>query len=346
MATPSTQTKLVADTGKSGHGPSKNSFAASFVLDFEKPVIELEQKIAEMRSLADGSGMDSLRTEIDKLEKKAVRLRKDIFTKLTRWQKVQLARHPRRPYTLDYIKSICSSWLELHGDRCYADDHAIVGGFAEIEDEQVVLIGQQKGRGTKENLYRNFAMAHPEGYRKAIRLMNLAEKFNRPVVTFIDTPGAYPGLGAEERGQAEAIARSLYEMAQLTVPIIAIVIGEGGSGGALAISVADEIHMLEYAVYSVISPEGCASILYRDAAEAPQAAEALKLTAEDLKEIGIIDGIIKEPMGGAHEDYDFCAQQVKAQILASLKKLKQVPTAELIRARHKKYEQIGFWLDG
>jgi acetyl-CoA carboxylase carboxyl transferase subunit alpha len=345
MATPLTQPRPVMSSETKSGSSSRSSFAASYVLDFEKPVVELEQKISEMRGLAVGPGMESLKVEIDKLEKKAAKLRKEIFTKLTRWQKVQLARHPRRPYTLDYVERICSSWLELHGDRCFADDHAIVAGFATIEDEHVMLIGHQKGRGTKENLYRNFAMANPEGYRKAIRLMSLAQKFNRPVVTFIDTPGAYPGLGAEERGQAEAIARSLYEMARLTVPIIAIVIGEGGSGGALAISVADEIHMMEYSIYSVISPEGCASILYRDAAEAPQAAEALKLTADDLKEIGIIDGIIKEPSGGAHENLNESAERLKGLILTSLKRLKSIPTSELIAARHKKYEEIGFWLD-
>lgn len=344
MASPLTQTKPAPPKSTKTNG-SRATFASTYVLDFEKPVVELERKIAEMRNLATGPGMDSLKTEIDKLEKKASKLRKEIFAKLTRWQKVQLARHPRRPYMLDYVERICDNWLELHGDRCYADDHAIVAGFATIEDEQVLLIGQQKGRGTKDNLFRNFAMAHPEGYRKAIRLMNLAQKFNRPVVTFIDTPGAYPGLGAEERGQAEAIARSLYEMARLTVPVIAIVIGEGGSGGALAISVADEIHMMEYSIYSVISPEGCASILYRDAAEAPQAAEALKLTADDLKEIGIIDNIISEPSGGAHEDFDASAVSIKSVILSSLKRLKEIPTDELIAARHKKYEEIGFWLD-
>jgi acetyl-CoA carboxylase carboxyl transferase subunit alpha len=289
--------------------------------------------------------MDSLRTEIDKLEKKAVRLRKDIFTKLTRWQKVQLARHPRRPYTLDYIKSICSSWLELHGDRCYADDHAIVGGFAEIEDEQVVLIGQQKGRGTKENLYRNFAMAHPEGYRKAIRLMNLAEKFNRPVVTFIDTPGAYPGLGAEERGQAEAIARSLYEMAQLTVPIIAIVIGEGGSGGALAIGVGDRMFMLQYSIYSVISPEGCASILWKSADKASDAAEALGVTSERLKELKLIDDIIEEPLGGAHRNPDETASRLKALLVEQVEQLERLPMDQLIAARYQRLMSYGDYLE-
>lgn len=324
---------------------AKSAFANGFVLDFEKPVAELEQKISEMRALTTGSGMDGIKTEIDRLEKRAVRMRREVYSKLTRWQKVQLARHPRRPYTLDYIERICDSWMELHGDRGFSDDHAIVGGMAEIGGETVMLIGHQKGRGTKDNLYRNFAMANPEGYRKAIRLMKLAARYRRPVVTLVDTPGAYPGLGAEERGQAEAIARSLYEMAHLPTPIITIVIGEGGSGGALAISVADEIHMLEYAIYSVISPEGCASILYRDAAEAQRAAEALKLTASDLMDLKIIDGIIEEPTGGAHNDADAAAENVKKRILECLSRLKGVPLDKLIRARHGKYEKIGFWFE-
>ncbi len=238
------------------------------------------------------------------MQKKAVRMREEVFSKLSRWQKVQLARHPRRPYTQDYLDRLCSNFLELHGDRCFADDHALISGIGEIDGKSMLIMGHQKGRGTKENIYRNFGMANPEGYRKAVRHLALAQKFKLPVVTFIDTPGAYPGLGAEERGQAEAIARSLYEMARLNVPIITFVIGEGGSGGALAISIADRIFMLEYSIYSVISPEGCASILYRDAGQAPQAAEALKLTADDLLELGIIDGIIPEPAGGAHENYD------------------------------------------
>lgn len=324
----------------------KSSYADAFVMDFEKPVIELERKIAEMRELAAGPSMKSLAVEIDRMEKKAAKLRSDVYRNLNSWQKVQMARHPRRPYTLDYVARLCDSFTELHGDRGFADDHAIVGGFAVIDGQDVLLIGHQKGRGTKENLYRNFAMANPEGYRKAMRLMRLAAKFKRPIVTLVDTPGAYPGLGAEERGQAEAIARSLYEMAQIPVPIVTIVIGEGGSGGALAISVADEIHMLEYSIYSVISPEGCASILYRDAGQAPQAAESLKLTATDLKELGIVDNIIEEPLGGAHTDPESTAHSLKLQINDSLQRLSKCSTRELLAARHKKYEKIGFFLEG
>ncbi len=324
---------------------SAKSFASTFVLEFEKPIVELEHKIEEMRSLAASSGMSNFEVEIERMQKKATRMREEVFSKLTRWQKVQLARHPRRPYTLDYIERICSSFLELHGDRCFADDHAIVSGIAELEGFQLVVMGHQKGRGTKENIYRNFGMANPEGYRKAIRLLALAQKFRLPVVTFIDTPGAYPGLGAEERGQAEAIARSLYEMARLDVPIMTFVIGEGGSGGALAISVADRIFMLEYSIYSVISPEGCASILYRDAGQAPQAAEALKLTADDLLELGIIDGIIPEPAGGAHENYDEIAKRIKDRILSTLPELIGESRLKLLEARHRKYERIGYFLE-
>ncbi len=343
MAERTAESKVLSTPDRAG--ASKGSFADLFVMDFEKPVVELERKISEMRKLAAGSGMKSLIVEIDRMEKKAARMRQEVFENLSAWQKVQMARHPRRPYSLDYVQRICDSWLELHGDRGYSDDHAIVGGFAEIGGQQVLLIGHQKGRGTKENLYRNFAMAHPEGYRKAMRLFSLAAKFNRPIVTLVDTPGAFPGLGAEERGQAEAIAHSLFEMARLPVPIVTIVIGEGGSGGALAISVADEIHMLEYSVYSVISPEGCASILYRDAGQAEQAAEALKLTSRDLLGLGIIDGIIPEPPGGAHNDYDQIAERVKQQIVTSLAGLQQLTVEQRIAARHRKYEKMGFWLE-
>ncbi len=323
----------------------KQGFASGFVLEFEKPIVELEHKIAEMRALAESSGMGNLSVEIDRMQKKAVRMREEVFSKLSRWQKVQLARHPRRPYTQDYLDRLCSNFLELHGDRCFADDHALISGIGEIDGKSMLIMGHQKGRGTKENIYRNFGMANPEGYRKAVRHLALAQKFKLPVVTFIDTPGAYPGLGAEERGQAEAIARSLYEMARLNVPIITFVIGEGGSGGALAISIADRIFMLEYSIYSVISPEGCASILYRDAGQAPQAAEALKLTADDLLELGIIDGIIPEPAGGAHENYDEIAARVKERILMTLPELTTDFTEKLLDARHKKYERIGFYLE-
>jgi len=335
-------TATVSANGTSG---AARGFASGFVLEFEKPIVELEHKIAEMRALAESSGMKNLSVEIDRMQKKAVKMREEVYSKLTRWQKVQLARHPRRPYTLDYIERLCSHFLELHGDRAFSDDHALVSGIGEFDGKSVLIIGNQKGRGTKENIYRNFGMANPEGYRKAIRHLALAQKFRLPVITFIDTPGAYPGLGAEERGQAEAIARSLYEMARLEVPIITFVIGEGGSGGALAISVADRIFMLEYSIYSVISPEGCASILYRDAGQAPQAAEALKLTAEDLLELGIIDGIIPEPAGGAHENYDEIAERVKGKIVNTLPELLAEPSQKLLEARHKKYERIGFFLE-
>lgn len=346
MANQTAEAKQSPVPDRGALGTSRGSFADTFVLDFEKPVAELERKIAEMRAIASGPGMKSLTQEIDRMEKKAAHMRQEVYKSLTAWQKVQIARHPRRPYALDYVQRICDSWLELHGDRGFADDHALVTGMAEIGGEQLVVIGHQKGRGTKDNLFRNFAMANPEGYRKALRFMKLAAKFNRPILTLIDTPGAYPGLGAEERGQAEAIARNLYEMARLPVPIIAVVIGEGGSGGALAISVADEIHMLEHSIYSVISPEGCASILYRDAGQAEQAAEALKLTAQDLISLKIIDGIIEEPVGGAHTDYDLAAQRVRNQVMASLSHLKKLKPRQLLTARHQKYEKMGFWIEG
>lgn len=330
---------------QNGTAQAKQGFASGFVLEFEKPIVELENKIAEMRALAESSGMGNLSVEIDRMQKKALKMREEVFSKLSRWQKVQLARHPRRPYTLDYIERICSQFMELHGDRCFADDHALISGIGEIDGSSFLIMGHQKGRGTKENIFRNFGMANPEGYRKAIRHLALAQKFRLPVVTFIDTPGAYPGLGAEERGQAEAIARSLYEMSRLGVPIVTFVIGEGGSGGALAISIADRIFMLEYSIYSVISPEGCASILYRDAGQAPQAAEALKLTADDLLELGIIDGIIPEPPGGAHENYDEIAARVKERILMTLPELSSESREKLLETRHKKYERIGFFLE-
>ncbi len=330
---------------KAGSADARSSLRNGYVLEFEKPIAEVEQKVSEMKQIARSGGLDSFSDDIRRMERKATKLKEEIYRKLTRWQKVQMARHPQRPYTLDYIPRICSGWTELHGDRCFADDKAIVGGLASIDDVPLMIIGHQKGRGTKDNLYRNFGMPNPEGYRKALRLMMLAAKFNRPVVTFIDTPGAYPGLGAEERGQAEAIAHNLFEMARLPVPIVTIVIGEGGSGGALAISVADRIFMLEHAIYSVISPEGCASILYRDAAEAERAAEALKLTAPDLVNLKIVDGIIEEPLGGAHRDVDAMAALIKEKILSTLKELQQLSPEELVRARQEKYANIGFWLE-
>jgi acetyl-CoA carboxylase carboxyl transferase subunit alpha len=338
---PDSKVNVVEPSG----GSARSGFADAFVLDFEKPVVEIERKIAEMRTLATKPGMKSLAVEIDRMERKAAHVRQEVYRNLTAWQKVQIARHPRRPYTLDYVQRICDSWIELHGDRGFADDHALVTGMAEIAGEKVMIIGHQKGRGTKDNLFRNFGMAHPEGYRKTLRLMKLAAKYKRPIITLIDTPGAYPGLGAEERGQAEAIARNLFEMAKLPVPIFAVVIGEGGSGGALAISIADEIHMLEYSIYSVISPEGCASILYRDAGLASQAAESLKLTAPDLLELKIIDGIIEEPFGGAHNDVDATAQRVRNCICERIAELKTKESAELLRARHAKYANMGFWLE-
>jgi len=313
-----------------------------FVLEFERPIIELEQKIEEMRVL-NRSGNLSVAEEIDKLQAKADQLKAEIFAKLGAWERVQLARHPRRPYTLDYITRITTHFTELHGDRRFADDTAIVAGLGQIEHIKLAIIGQQKGRGTKDNLYRNFGMANPEGYRKAIRVMELAAKFNRPILTLIDTPGAYPGLGAEERGQAEAIARNLFVMSQLPVPIAAVVIGEGGSGGALALGVADRVMMLENSIYSVISPEGCASILYHDAAKNRQAAEALKITAEDLKALGLIDEIIAEPLGGAHSDYDQAAHLLKVKVLKTFEELSAKSGEDLTAERREKYRRMGFW---
>ncbi|MBZ0264005.1 acetyl-CoA carboxylase carboxyltransferase subunit alpha [bacterium] len=311
-----------------------------FVFDFEKPIVELEKKIAEMKKLAVDSDVD-ISDEIRQLESKADQLRKDTFSHLSRWQRVQLARHPQRPFTLDYIDMIADKFHELHGDRLFRDDPAIVSGLGVIDGIRVAIIGHQKGRGTKDNLHRNFGMPNPEGYRKALRIMKLAEKFNLPIITFIDTFGAYPGLGAEERGQAEAIARNLFEMSGLRVPILAIVLGEGGSGGALALSVADRILMLEYSIYSVISPEGCASILYRDASMAYKAAEALKLTAPDLKELEIVDELLAEPLGGAHRDWNVAAKSIKDAILKYLPELMEMDPDERIEARIEKYGRMG-----
>lgn len=313
-----------------------------FVFDFEKPIVELEKKIGEMKDLAESGAVD-ITEEVSQLEAKAEKLREDIYSNLTRWQRVQLARHPKRPFTADYLERITDSFQELHGDRMFRDDPSIISGLGSIGGRKVAIIGHQKGRGTKQNLYRNFGMPHPEGYRKALRIMKLAEKFNRPIITIIDTPGAYPGLGAEERGQAEAIARNLFEMSKLTVPVVAIVIGEGGSGGALALGVADRVLMLEYSIYSVISPEGCASILYRDAAQADKAAEALKLTAPDLKELEIIDEIISEPSGGAHRDWDSAATSVKEALIRRLDELSEIPVDELAPSRVDKFSKIGFF---
>ncbi|RKY50901.1 MAG: acetyl-CoA carboxylase carboxyl transferase subunit alpha [Candidatus Neomarinimicrobiota bacterium] len=315
---------------------------SGIILDFEKPIVELEKKIQEMKDISAANGMD-LSGEIKSLEAKLEKLIKKTYSNLTRWQRVQLARHPARPYTLDYISRICSEFIEVHGDRFFGDDKAIVTGFGVIDDLKVVIIGQQKGRSTKENLYRNFGMPHPEGYRKALRVMKLAEKFNKPVISFIDTPGAYPGIGAEERGQAEAIARNLFEMSRLRVPILIVVIGEGASGGALGIGVGDRILVMENTWYSVISPEGCASILFRDASKAPIAAEAMKVTAYDLGELGIADEIIPEPIGGAHRDYDMAAKYVKETIVRHLRELLQIPVDELVERRIHKYGMMGSW---
>jgi len=314
-------------------------------LDFELPLVELEERIQTLEDSASVKGMD-VSEEVDKLRRKAKKLGQDIFSKLEPWQRVQLARHPRRPTTNDYIQHIFSDFVELHGDRMYRDDPAIVAGMATLGDRQIMLLGHQKGRDTKSNIKRNFGMAHPEGYRKALRLMEMAVRFERPIVTFIDTPGAYPGLGAEERGQAEAIARNLREMADMPVPIICIVTGEGGSGGALALGVGDRIFMLENSIYSVISPEGCAAILWRDGAKSKEAASAMKLTSNDAKRLGVIDGIIAEPVGGAHRDHKGMALDVKAQILDSLAELEKLSSSDLKDRRLQKYLDIGKYQDG
>ena len=310
-------------------------------LDFEQPIAALEDKIQELQELSVGDGV--LKPEIDRLKKKAQQLRESIFTNLTRWQRVQLARHPERPYTLDYIERITDDFIEIHGDRYHSDDHAIVGGFATIDGESVVLMGHQKGRDTKSRQYRNFGMANPEGYRKAYRLMKLAEKFDLPVITLLDTPGAFPGLEAEERGQAEAIAKNLKMMATLEVPIISIVIGEGASGGAIGIGMGNEVYMMENTWYSVIAPESCSSILWKTWDYKEQAAAALKLTAKDLLEMNVIDGIIPEPIGGAHRDYKESALAVKERCLESLKQLKKMKADKLVDQRIDKYASMGVW---
>ena len=306
-------------------------------LDFEKPIFELQKQIEDLKL----NGNIDLSNSVKELESKCNKLTKEIFASLNSWERVQLARHPDRPYTKDYIKNITTDFLELHGDRLFCDDEAIVGGIADLDGQKILIIGQQKGRDVEENISRNFGMPHPEGYRKALRLMKLAEKFSFPILTLIDTPGAYPGLGAEERGQAEAIARNLKEMSILKVPIIAVVIGEGGSGGALAIGVADTLAMLEYTIYSVISPEGCASILWRDAAMAGKAAEALKLFPNDLKKLEIIDKIIKEPLGGAHSDPEKMSETLKQFVLEELSILKKHKIAKLVDRRYEKLRKIG-----
>lgn len=309
-------------------------------LDFEKPILELETKINELKNFSSHKKVD-LASEIKKLEDKLQKMRTDIYSNLSAWQRVQIARHPHRPYTLDYIRMMTTDFVELHGDRLYADDLALLGGFAQFNDKKVLIIGHQKGRDTKENVKRNFGCAHPEGYRKAMRLMNMAEKFHLPIVIFIDTPGAYPGVGAEERGQAQAIAENLRDMIKIKTPIVAAIIGEGGSGGALGIGVADKVCILQNAYYSVISPEGCASILWRSSLKAPEAAEALKLTAEDLLKHGIIDEVIPEPPGGAHHDPETVAANLKKVICKHLKQLLGLSSKELLETRYEKYRTIG-----
>ena len=309
-------------------------------LDFEQPVADLEGKIEALRFAQDDSAVD-ISEEIGRLEKKGQTLTKDIYAKLTPWQISQVARHPQRPYTLDYIEHIFTDFDELHGDRSFADDHAIVGGLARFNGQPVMVIGHQKGRDTKEKIYRNFGMPRPEGYRKALRLMKLAEKFGIPVMTFVDTPGAYPGIDAEERGQSEAIGRNLYVMAELKVPIIVTIIGEGGSGGALAIAVGDVVQMLQYSTYSVISPEGCASILWKSADKASEAAEIMGITAPRLKTLGRIDKVVSEPCGGAHRDYAAMAQSLKKALQDALKQLSGLSTGELLEARFERLMAYG-----
>lgn len=310
------------------------------LLDFEKPIAELEAKLEDMKQLA-GDSDDKVRDAIQALEKKIKDLKTETFENLTGWQRVQISRHPDRPYTLDYIYEITTDFIELHGDRTVADDKAMVGGFGTIEGQTFMIIGQQKGRNTKQRQLRNFGMANPEGYRKALRLMKLAEKFNKPIVTLIDTPGAFPGLEAEERGQGEAIARNLKEMFMLKVPVICIVIGEGASGGALGIAIGDRVLMLENTWYSVISPESCSSILWRSWDYKEQAAEVLKLTGKDMLSLNLIDGIVKEPLGGAHNDLKWMAQEVKNTILSNYKELSTIPVEDLIQQRIDKFCAMG-----
>ena len=307
-------------------------------LEFEKPLLELENRITELRASEEPL---EARDEIAKLEERLARQQQRVYSGLTAWQRAQIARHPKRPHTLDLVNLLLEDWVELHGDRVFGDDKAIVGGLATFDGEPVVLIGHQKGRDTRENIARNFGMPHPEGYRKALRLMQLAGKFGKPIITFIDTPGAYPGLGAEERGQAEAIARNLREMAGLPTPVICVVTGEGGSGGALAIGVGNRVLMLEYAIYSVISPEGCAAILWGDAAKAPEAAELMRVTAPDLLKLGVIDAIVPEPIGGAHRNWEATAASLRAALRDQLWQLKSKSDAELIEERHEKFRRIG-----
>jgi acetyl-CoA carboxylase carboxyl transferase subunit alpha len=310
------------------------------ILEFERPIAELEKKISDMKDFSVGESIE-LSGEIASLEKKLERLRDEVYNNLSRWQMVQLSRHPKRPYTLDYIHNMTTGFIELHGDRRYADDPAMVGGFAYLDGQPVMMVGQQKGRDTKEKVRRNFGMAHPEGYRKAHRLFKLAEKFKVPIVILIDTPGAFPGIGAEERGQAEAIAFNIREMFSLRVPIVVAIIGEGASGGALGIGIGDSVLMLQYAWYSVISPEGCAAILWRDAVKAPEAAEALRVTSSDCMELKVIDRIVQEPNTGAHSDPVQAAEILKGEIVKELSELNKLPLDELLERRLRKYRVMG-----
>jgi acetyl-CoA carboxylase carboxyl transferase subunit alpha len=307
-------------------------------LEFERPLLELENRIAELRASDDAQ---AARDEIGRLDERLKRLQQKVYGGLTPWQRAQLARHPKRPHTLDLFRLLLEDFVELHGDRVFGDDKAIVGGLARFEGDPVVAIGHQKGRDTRENIARNFGMPHPEGFRKALRLMELAAKFRKPIITFIDTPGAYPGLGAEERGQAEAIARNLREMAGLGTPIVCVVTGEGGSGGALAIGVANRVLMLEHAIYSVISPEGCAAILWGEAAKAPEAAALMRITAPDLLKLGVIDGIVPEPTGGAHRNWEETAENLRGPLRDALWELRSRTPEELVALRYEKFRKIG-----
>lgn len=313
-------------------------------LDFERPLIEMEREYEELQHFTHRNDPRVL-ARIKKLQNRIAKVRKEIYSQLTPWQKTQLSRHIDRPHTLDYIHLVFEDFLELHGDRGFMDDPAMIGGLARLEGETVVVVGHQKGRDVKEMSYRNFGMPHPEGYRKALRIMQLGASFRKPIITLIDTPGAYPGVGAEERGQAEAIARNLREMATILTPIIGVVIGEGGSGGALAIGVGDRILMMENAIYSVISPEGCAAILWRDGAKGPLAAEALRLTASDLLKLGVIDEVISEPLGGAHCDYQAAAAKLKEALLSHLEELRDVPEERLLRERYDKFRRMGAFME-
>jgi acetyl-CoA carboxylase carboxyl transferase subunit alpha len=313
-------------------------------LEFEQPIADLESRIDELRYVQNESAVD-ISEEIDRLSQKSQQLTKDIYSRLTPWQVTQIARHPQRPYTLDYVQEIFTDFQELHGDRAFADDQSIVGGLARFNGQACMVLGHQKGRDTKERAARNFGMSRPEGYRKALRLMKLAEKFRLPVFTFVDTPGAYPGIGAEERGQSEAIGRNIFEMAQLEVPIVSTIIGEGGSGGALAISVADQVLMLQFSVYSVISPEGCASILWKTAERASDAAEALGITAHRLKALGLVDKIVNEPVGGAHRNTKQMASQLKRALTDALRQVSDLDTRALLERRHERLQSYGRYND-